>query len=464
MSGAIVGASLAAAGAIGGGLISANAAGNAASDQAGAANNAANLQYQASQNALGFQQQQWSQDQANIAPWLQSGASGLGNLDYLLGITPPTTQGTMTGGSPTPSANGLSGGLQPNGAPASPISPGAGTPTSGIPMPNGNPAQPNAPAARNLSTTPQPMGQPSGAPASATGNINAPGAGTLTPNGPGAPQPMAGQAGGSPTTGVNFNTQTMGGAPATSGQPSAILSQPFSAGNGSTGSVPVPNVPGSSTPSGSTNLGSTVNPSLGGFGSLMQGYGQTFQAPTAEQGMNSPGTQAQLQLGTQALQQSAAARGSLLTGGTAQALDQYGQQLGAQGYQNAYNNSYNTFASNYNQYQQQQANEYNRLASLAGIGQTSAQQLGSLGSAASSNVTSNLLGTAGQIGQDYQNAGAANASGVVGSANAYSGALGGASSSLQNMLLLSQLQGAGGYQGLGQSTAAAGQSAAGAFG
>jgi NAD-dependent DNA ligase len=143
------------------------------------------------------------------------------------------------------------------------------------------------------------------------------------------------------------------------------------------------------------------------------------------------------------LQQSAAAQGNLLTGGTAQALDAYGQNLASTNYQNTYNTAYNTYATNYNQYEQQQTNEYNRLASIAGMGQTTAQNLGTLGQSASNNVTSNLLGTGQQIGQDYQNAAAANASGVVGSANAWSGALGSSTSGISNLLLLNQLQGAG---------------------
>jgi hypothetical protein len=51
------------------------------------------------------------------------------------------------------------------------------------------------------------------------------------------------------------------------------------------------------------------------------------------------------------------------------------------------------------------------------------------------------------MGQAYQNAGAANASGYVGGANAWGGALSGASSNLNNLLLLKQLGGMGGGSG-----------------
>jgi len=92
----------------------------------------------------------------------------------------------------------------------------------------------------------------------------------------------------------------------------------------------------------------TVDPSLGGYGSLMGSYpGGSFVAPTAAQALQSPGEQAQMTLGEQAMQQSAAAQGNLLTGGTAEALDQFGQNVASTNYQNTYNNSFNTYSAGY---------------------------------------------------------------------------------------------------------------------
>lgn len=322
------------AGSIGGAAISSNAAGNAADEQSQAAKDAAQLQYQASQNALDFQKQQYAQSQANLAPWLNSGAGALSNLDYLLGINPPTTQGALTGQS------------------------GTKTPTS-------------------TGTDQYGIGRGSVHPMSITGTADG-----TSPN----------------------------------------------------------------SSSGTTNLGSMVNPRLGNFGSLMQSYpGGPFVAPTGLTEQNDPGYQARLQLGTDALQRSAAARGGVLTGGTAQALNQFAQDYASNEYQNVYNRAYNNYATGYNQYEQQQTNNYNRLASLAGIGQQTAQQLGTLGQGTANNVSSNLLNTASQMGQNYQNAAAANASGYVGSANAWSNAFGNTSSNLTNLMMLSNLMGGGGY-------------------
>lgn len=193
--------------------------------------------------------------------------------------------------------------------------------------------------------------------------------------------------------------------------------------------------------------GSDINPNLA-YGSLLQANPYSkFTAPTGLTEQNDPGYQARLKLGTDAIQRSAAARGSLLTGGTAQALNQFGQDYGSNEYSNVYNRAFNTNAANYNQFAQNQANQFNRLGALSGVGQETAQQLGYLGNQASNNVTSNLLGTAQGMGNAYQNAAAANASGIVGGANAWSGALGGIGGNLSNLYLLSQLGGFGGYPG-----------------
>src|SRR5215469_5553077 len=83
---AVVGGTLGAAG------IGAAGSLGAANTQAGAAKDAAQLQYQSAQQALDFQKQQWAQQQQNIAPWLQTGQGALGNLSWLLGVTPAGTQ------------------------------------------------------------------------------------------------------------------------------------------------------------------------------------------------------------------------------------------------------------------------------------------------------------------------------------------------------------------------------------
>lgn len=81
-----------------------------------------------------------------------------------------------------------------------------------------------------------------------------------------------------------------------------------------------------------------------------------------------PGYAFRLAEGQKALERSAAARGGLLSGGTGKALTRYGQEMGSQEYQNAFN-----------RYQAEREARLNPLQSLAGVGQTTANQLGTAG-------------------------------------------------------------------------------------
>lgn len=433
MSTAAIIAGTTAAASLGGAAISSNAAGNAASTQANAADQAAQLQYQASQNALNFQEQQWQQSQANIAPWLQSGAGALSNLDYLLGINPASTSQApfSSGGTVAP------GGTQPTGGPSQPIRPGGMLTAQGGPAPslggNDGSFQPQGGPAWSVNSGFDGSFRPQGGPAAGVGG-----------NGIwGAPQAWGGptaQGGPAPTIGNGtIRPRSMMAPIETPSDGGLNLSTP----NGS----PAPSVPTGGTPSPIT---ASPNTSLGGFGSLMQAYpGGPFVAPTGLTEQNDPGYQARLNLGQQAFEQSAAARGNVLTGGTAQAENQLAQDYASNEYNNVYNRALSGYDTNFNTWNTGQTNQFNRLAALSGVGQTAANQLGNLGVQASNSITGNILGTAGAIGQQMNNAAAANASGIVGSANAWGGALGNTGNNISQLLLLQQLQNGGGGGGLG---------------
>jgi len=282
------------------------------------------------------------------------------------------------------------------------------------------------------------------------GGISAPGNATSTFGSPSAQSTQSG----SPAAGTSITPQSPFAngprpIPLTSGPtPNVKISMNGVPTGGQPGVTPLTN-PGMPA----SNFSATPPPgsSPGGFGSLMQGYDKTFQAPTAQDmEQNDPGYQARMNLGQQAMEQSAAARGGLLTGGTAQAENQLAQDYASNEYNNYYNQAFNTFGSNYNQYEQNQANQFNRLAALSGMGQQTASQLGSLGQSAANGVTNNLLSTGQMVGNDYTNAGNANASGIVGSANAYGGMAQGLGNSISGMMNLSMLQnmlGGGGDSG-----------------
>jgi len=77
-----------------------------------------------------------------------------------------------------------------------------------------------------------------------------------------------------------------------------------------------------------------------------------FTAPTAEQALAEPGYQFTADEGRRAVEQSAAGRGVLRTGGTLKDILKYGQSLATQQYGNVYNRAADTYDRNYgNSYQ-----------------------------------------------------------------------------------------------------------------
>lgn len=188
-----------------------------------------------------------------------------------------------------------------------------------------------------------------------------------------------------------------------------------------------------------TTLASLINPSLGAPGSLSKGFDQTFTAPTNVTEQNDPGYQFRLDQGKQAIERSAAASGGLLSGGTLKDLTDYEQGQASNEYSNVYNRAFGEFQNSYNIFKQNQTDQYNRIANLAGLGQVSTQQLGSEGQASAQNAGNILLASGQQQGNALNNAAAARASGYVGGANAYGGAITGAGSSLLQGVLLNSL-------------------------
>jgi hypothetical protein len=202
----------------------------------------------------------------------------------------------------------------------------------------------------------------------------------------------------------------------------------------------IPGVSGTVTLPGVTPLTGTANTNLGAMGSLMEAYpGGTFTAPTAAQAAQDPGYQFALNQGENAVQAGASANGSLLTGGTLNAEQQFGQGLASTNYNNVYNRALQTYGTNYNTWSNNQTNQFNRLAAIAGMGQTSAQTLGTQGLQSSGQIANTLMNTGQQIGQQYNNAAAATASGYMGQGNAWAGGLSGATNNLSQMMMLKQL-------------------------
>ena len=140
------------------------------------------------------------------------------------------------------------------------------------------------------------------------------------------------------------------------------------------------------------------------------GYGKYAKDFSMADYQADPGYAFRLGEGQKALERSAAARGGLISGGALKAATRYGQDMGSQEYQNAFN-----------RYQTNRSNQLQPLGNLMASGQSAASNQGT----AAGNYGANA-------GQAYMAAGQANAAGQLGMGNTISNALGTAASSYQN--------------------------------
>ena len=173
---------------------------------------------------------------------------------------------------------------------------------------------------------------------------------------------------------------------------------------------------GLSSPSAATApSGLSVDPNSPDYGKYARDFGAAdFQAD--------PGYAFRLSEGQKALDRSAAARGGLISGGALKAATRFGQDMGSQEYQNAFN-----------RYQTNRSNQLNPLQSLMGAGQTSTNFLGQAGAANAANVGNYMTGGA-----------AAQAAGQVGSANAITSGINSYLNYNQSNNLLAALRGGSG--------------------
>jgi hypothetical protein len=158
-------------------------------------------------------------------------------------------------------------------------------------------------------------------------------------------------------------------------------------------------------------LGLSGNKGATGYGKYAKDFSMgDFQAD--------PGYAFRLSEGQKALERSAAARGGLISGGAMKAATRYGQDMGSQEYQNAYN-----------RYQTNRANQLNPLGSLTQSGQSAANfQAGNLGSYGAN--VGNLIGQQGQ----------SQAAGQIGMGSTIGNAINTGISAYQNDALLEALR------------------------
>jgi hypothetical protein len=109
-------------------------------------------------------------------------------------------------------------------------------------------------------------------------------------------------------------------------------------------------------------------------GSLAQQWNTPFSF-TGVDLQNDPAYQFDFDQGTKAIQKSAAAGGSLVSGGALKDLNDYAQGYASNQFQQSYQNALTNYQQAYNVFQQNQSNTFNREAAVAGIGGSSAGRL-----------------------------------------------------------------------------------------
>ena len=160
-----------------------------------------------------------------------------------------------------------------------------------------------------------------------------------------------------------------------------------------------------------------------------------------------PGYAFRLSEGLKGMNATAAARGGLLSGNALRAGQEYGQQMGSQEYQNAFNRyqanralQAQEYGNAFNRFQTERTNTLAPLQSLAGVGQSATQQA----QQASQNYATGASGALGNYGNaaagNIIGAGNARASGYVGGANALSSGVGQGLNFYQNQNLANQLR------------------------
>lgn len=143
-----------------------------------------------------------------------------------------------------------------------------------------------------------------------------------------------------------------------------------------------------------------------------EGYGSMAKAFGMDQFQADPGYAFRLSEGMKAMDRAAAARGGLISGAALKAGQRYGQEMGSQEYQNAFN-----------RYQTEREARLNPLYRITGAGQQAAGTLG---------------GYAGQYGENMSNlmtgVGNVKAAGTIGASNALWGGIGNAATAVDQQM------------------------------
>lgn len=159
------------------------------------------------------------------------------------------------------------------------------------------------------------------------------------------------------------------------------------------------------------------------------GTGQFTQTFKPSDLTTDPSYQWRLDQGARMIKNSQSGKGLLGSSQSQIDLMNYGQGAASQEYQNAYN-----------RFMQNQETAYGRLAGLAGIGTNTAGNIGAAGQAAGQGIGSTTMAGVGASNQALLGGAQAQASGAIGQANAWGGAMQGGMNNWMTLQYLNKLQ------------------------
>lgn len=381
---AIAGVAVSAGVGVTGAALASRAAGKAAEEQTDATKYAADLQRAASEAALAEQKRQFNIGQANLQPWLQAGAAGLGALQYGLGM-PSDTGGTT-------SASALN-----------PLDP----------LRSGDPQK--LAELQGLQTSlPQRIAEIEARIAALNNRGDTQGHGFIG-NFFGDTVTEAQRVG--LTKELARTKAQLASLPKEIATMYGMTPEQYQA------ALTAQQNPAQTTPADGATPGTYAGTGME-QGELMQ----NFDPSTVKL---DDGFEFRLNKGLQALERAGASKGSGIGGGALKAITEYAQDYSSGEYDKAYARTFNTFEAN-------QANRYNKLAALAGVGQTTANQINAAGQSYANNVGNITQNNASALGDLAAQGANARASGYVASGNAWNGALSGISQNVIDLLLAQQ--------------------------
>lgn len=142
-----------------------------------------------------------------------------------------------------------------------------------------------------------------------------------------------------------------------------------------------------------------------------------FQAPTELSYQNDPGYLERMKLGTQAIQRSAAAKGTLLTGGTLKDLTDYAQTFASNEYDKVYGRAKDEYGMAYDIFNNNQNTLWNRLSGMSNTGMTAASQYGQNATGYGNNMANNIAAGTNATAGAQMAGGNAGANAIAGTTN-----------------------------------------------